>query len=136
MNILIKAYIYEVGQIEPYKNNRKLDFKIVYQETRQNNGKWEQIGEPVYIKCSIWNDKIDTLKNICIAKTNVIVAGKLTYQIKDTRLFFNLNIDMISELKNLKNIFADYKDLLKKYNNNEFADYVEVENDFDGEVPF
>jgi hypothetical protein len=26
--------------------------------------------------------------------------------------------------------------LLKKYNNNEFADYVEVENDFDAEVPF
>jgi predicted translin family RNA/ssDNA-binding protein len=43
---------------------------------------------------------------------------------------------MISELKNLKNIFADYKELLKKYNNNEFADYVEVENDFDAEVPF
>jgi hypothetical protein len=136
MNILIKAYIYEVGQIEPYKNGRKLDFKIVYQKTRQNNGKWEQVGEPSYIKCSILNDKIDTLKNICIAKTNVIVAGELTYQIKDTRLFFNLNIDMISELKNLKNIFADYKELLKKYNNNEFADYVEVENDFDAEVPF
>jgi hypothetical protein len=113
MNLEVKG---NISKIENTVINNKdvIKFTLCYNKTKKNEaGKYEKIGEPIWINCSIWegNDNIDFTSFDFNDNDFVEVKGYLDInKSKDNKYYLNLRVE------NIKLVFAN-----KKSSNNAYS---------------
>lgn len=135
MLVITTGRCYKVGQINDFKGNKQLRFEMICKNQKKVNDKWEDIGSPLFVSVSLWNDKIEQFAGIIADKTNYIVAGELIMDDKNGKHWYNMNADLVL-LANDFTIFKDLREVIKKYSPAINESVVVDDAGFDSEVPF